>query len=93
MEPFFKSSTLAIPTSDAPSSLALFRIADAICNFFSYKVVISVIDGYSFVEHLSWDAFNEGITLIEARAVQNAAKTTGVSRTCTHEQGESNLLF
>ena len=33
---------------------------------FGAKVAISVIDGYSFVEHLSWDAFNEGITLIES---------------------------
>ena len=33
---------------------------------FGAKVAISVIGGYSFVEHLSWDAFNEGITLIES---------------------------
>ena len=33
---------------------------------FGAKIAISVVDGYSFVEHLSWHAFNEGNTLIES---------------------------
>ncbi len=33
---------------------------------FGAKVAISIVDGYAFVETLSWDAFNEGITLIES---------------------------
>ncbi|TLM99895.1 IS5 family transposase [bacterium] len=33
---------------------------------FGAKVAISIVDGYAYVETLSWDAFNEGITLIES---------------------------
>jgi hypothetical protein len=33
---------------------------------FGAKVAISMVDGYAYVETLSWDAFNEGITLIES---------------------------
>lgn len=33
---------------------------------FGAKVAISIVDGYSYVETFSWDAFNEGITLIES---------------------------
>ncbi len=32
---------------------------------FGAKVAISIVDGYAYVETLSWDAFNEGKTLIE----------------------------
>jgi IS5 family transposase len=31
---------------------------------FGAKLAISVVDGYSYMEHLSFDAFNEGTTLI-----------------------------
>jgi hypothetical protein len=30
---------------------------------FGAKVAISMVDGYAFLETLSWDAFNEGLTL------------------------------
>ena len=30
------------------------------------KLAISVVDGYTFIEHLSFDAFNEGSTLIQS---------------------------
>lgn len=33
---------------------------------FGAKVAISIVDGYAYVEKLSWDAFNEGKTLIES---------------------------
>jgi hypothetical protein len=33
---------------------------------FGAKVAISIVDGYAYVETLSWDAFNEGITLTES---------------------------
>ncbi|SFH38827.1 Transposase DDE domain-containing protein [Desulfotomaculum arcticum] len=33
---------------------------------FGAKVAISIVDGYAYVEKLSWDNFNEGITLIES---------------------------
>ncbi|AGL00595.1 IS5 family transposase [Desulfoscipio gibsoniae] len=33
---------------------------------FGAKVAISMVDGYAFVETLSWDAFNEGVTLQES---------------------------
>jgi len=33
---------------------------------FGAKVAISIVDGYAHVETLSWDAFNEGKTLIES---------------------------
>ncbi len=33
---------------------------------FGLKLAISVVDGYTFMEHLSYDAFNEGTMLIEA---------------------------
>lgn len=33
---------------------------------FGAKVAISIVDGYAFIENLSWDNFNEGITLIES---------------------------
>ena len=33
---------------------------------FGAKVAISVVDGYTYIERLSWDNFNEGITLIES---------------------------
>lgn len=33
---------------------------------FGAKVAISIVDGYAYVETLSWDAFNEGKTLIES---------------------------
>ena len=33
---------------------------------FGAKVAISIVDGYAFIEKLSWDAFNEGNTLIES---------------------------
>jgi len=33
---------------------------------FGAKLAISVVNGYSFMEHLSFDAFNEGTTLIES---------------------------
>jgi len=33
---------------------------------FGAKVAINIVDGYAYVETLSWDAFNEGITLIES---------------------------
>ena len=33
---------------------------------FGCKILTSVIDGFSFVEHMSFDNFNEGIYLIEA---------------------------
>jgi hypothetical protein len=33
---------------------------------FGAKVAISLVDGYAYIETLSWDAFNEGITLQES---------------------------
>ncbi len=33
---------------------------------FGAKLAISVVDGFAFMEKLSWDNFNEGMTLIEA---------------------------
>lgn len=33
---------------------------------FGGKVAISIVDGYAYVEKLSWDAFNEAKTLIES---------------------------
>ncbi len=33
---------------------------------FGAKVAISIVDGYTYIERLSWDAFNEGKTLIES---------------------------
>ena len=33
---------------------------------FGAKVAISLVDGYAYLEKLSWDAFNEGKTLIES---------------------------
>lgn len=33
---------------------------------FGAKVAISLVDGYAYIEKLSWDNFNEGITLIES---------------------------
>jgi hypothetical protein len=33
---------------------------------FGAKVAISLADGYSYIEKISWDNFNEGITLIES---------------------------
>ena len=33
---------------------------------FGAKVAISVVDGYTYIEKLSWDNFNEGVTLIES---------------------------
>lgn len=33
---------------------------------FGAKVATSLADGYIRIEHLSWDAFNEGLTLIES---------------------------
>jgi len=33
---------------------------------FGAKVAISIVDGYAYMETLSWDAFNEGTTLIES---------------------------
>lgn len=33
---------------------------------FGAKLAISVVDGYSYMEHLSFDAFNEGNTLISS---------------------------
>lgn len=33
---------------------------------FGAKVAISVVDGYAFMEELSWDNFNEGTTLIKS---------------------------
>ncbi len=33
---------------------------------FGAKVAISIVDGYAYVEKLSWDAFNEGKTLVES---------------------------
>ncbi len=33
---------------------------------FGCKILTSVIDGYSFIEHMSFDNFNEGIYLKEA---------------------------
>lgn len=33
---------------------------------FGAKVAISIVDGYAFMETLSWDAFNEGSTLMES---------------------------
>ena len=33
---------------------------------FGAKVAISMVDGYTFIDHLSWDAFNESGDLIQA---------------------------
>ena len=33
---------------------------------FGAKLAISVVDGFAYLEKLSWDNFNEGMTLIEA---------------------------
>lgn len=33
---------------------------------FGTKVAISIVDGYAYMERLSWDAFNEGVTLQES---------------------------
>lgn len=33
---------------------------------FGPKLAISVVDGFTFMEHMSFDAFNEGITLMES---------------------------
>ncbi len=33
---------------------------------FGAKVAISMVDGYAFIDHLSWDAFNESGDLIQA---------------------------
>ena len=33
---------------------------------FGAKVAISMVDGYAFIDHLSWDAFNESSDLIQA---------------------------
>ncbi len=33
---------------------------------FGAKVAISIVDGYTYIETLSWDAFNEGTTLVES---------------------------
>lgn len=33
---------------------------------FGAKVSISIVDGYSYIERLSWDAYNEGTTLIDS---------------------------
>jgi hypothetical protein len=33
---------------------------------FGAKVAISLVDGYAHIEKLSWEAFNEGITLMDA---------------------------
>lgn len=32
---------------------------------FGAKVSVSMVNGYAFLERLSWDSFNEGVTLIE----------------------------
>ena len=42
---------------------------------FGAKVAISVVDGYTFVEKISWDNFNEGNTLQES--VESYAKRFG----------------
>jgi len=42
---------------------------------FGAKVAISVIDGYAFVDHLSWDAYNESSDLIPA--IEKYRKTYG----------------
>ncbi|KIO66201.1 hypothetical protein B4166_2606 [Caldibacillus thermoamylovorans] len=42
---------------------------------FGSKVAISVVNGYAMVEHLSWDNFNEGLTLQES--VENYRKRYG----------------
>lgn len=33
---------------------------------FGAKVSVSMVNGYAFLERLSWDSFNEGVTLIES---------------------------
>ena len=33
---------------------------------FGSKLNLSLVDGYSFIDHLSWDAYNEGTLLIES---------------------------
>jgi IS5 family transposase len=33
---------------------------------FGAKINVSLIDGYSFLDHLSWDAYNEGTLLIDS---------------------------
>lgn len=42
---------------------------------FGSKVAISVVNGYAMVEHLSWDNFNEGLTL--QKSVENYRKRYG----------------
>lgn len=42
---------------------------------FGAKVAISVVNGFAWIEKLSWDAFNEGKTLIES--VETYMKRTG----------------
>ncbi len=42
---------------------------------FGAKLAISVVDGYSFMERVSWDSFNEGTTLIES--VENYVRRFG----------------
>ena len=42
---------------------------------FGAKVAISVVDGYTFVEKISWENFNEGSTLQES--VGSYAKRLG----------------
>lgn len=43
---------------------------------FGAKIAVSVFDGYFRIEHLSWDAFNEGSTLQDT--VERYKKKTGV---------------
>jgi IS5 family transposase len=43
---------------------------------FGSKIVVSLVDGYSRIEQLSWDNFHEGTTLQES--VKNYRANTGV---------------
>ena len=49
--------------------------AKAVVEFGS-KIAVSLVDGYSRIEHLSWDNFHEGTTLQES--VENYRADTGV---------------
>jgi hypothetical protein len=47
---------------------------------FGAKIHVSIIDGISFLDELSWDAFNEGTHMIDY--VQKYHKRFGCSRYC-----------
>lgn len=49
-----------------PHVRPIVRGKDAADTEFGAKVAISIVNGFAFVEKLSWDNFNEGITLIES---------------------------